>query len=120
MKPMSELTNLTGKTAVVTGGAVGIGFSVAHRLVEAGANVVIADIDETAWSFSKSRHAVTRRRSSPRLGPVRAASPGSASGPSGGGPGSGPPVPTPGRAAAGDAARLISARSPVPVPHAPA
>jgi 2-deoxy-D-gluconate 3-dehydrogenase len=48
MKPLSALTNLTGKTAVVTGGAVGIGLGVVRRLVEAGANVVIGDADETA------------------------------------------------------------------------
>lgn len=38
--------NLSGKTAIVTGGALGIGFGIAYRLAEAGANVVIADILE--------------------------------------------------------------------------
>lgn len=45
---LAELINLSGKTAVVTGGAMGIGRGIARRLHEAGANVVIADIDETA------------------------------------------------------------------------
>lgn len=38
--------DLTGKSAVVTGGAMGIGFGIANRLVEAGANVLIADLNE--------------------------------------------------------------------------
>ncbi len=45
---LAELINLSGKTAIVTGGAVGIGLGIARRLAEAGANVVIADIDESA------------------------------------------------------------------------
>ena len=46
--PSRELINLSGKTAIVTGGAVGIGFGIACRLAEAGANVVIGDIDKNA------------------------------------------------------------------------
>lgn len=45
-KTISELFNLSGKTAVVTGGAMGIGYGIVRRLYEAGANVVIADIDK--------------------------------------------------------------------------
>lgn len=41
-----ELMNLGGKTAIVTGGAMGIGLGIASRLAEAGANVLIADLDE--------------------------------------------------------------------------
>lgn len=37
--------NLQHKTAIVTGGAVGIGFGIAYRLAEAGARVVIHDIN---------------------------------------------------------------------------
>lgn len=45
MLPKNELLDLSGKTAIVTGGALGIGFGIAYRLTEAGANVVIADLD---------------------------------------------------------------------------
>lgn len=43
-----ELINLNGKTAIVTGGAMGIGFAIAYRLAQAGANAVIADVNEKA------------------------------------------------------------------------
>src|SRR3989338_7199506 len=46
MTPIYELLNLSGKTAIVTGGALGIGYGIASRLAEAGANVVIADYKE--------------------------------------------------------------------------
>lgn len=36
------VTGLKGKTAIVTGGATGLGYNVVNRLAEAGANVVIA------------------------------------------------------------------------------
>jgi NAD(P)-dependent dehydrogenase (short-subunit alcohol dehydrogenase family) len=40
-----SLINLDGKTAIITGGAMGIGHSIAKRLAEAGADVIIADIN---------------------------------------------------------------------------
>lgn len=43
--PLSELINLKGKTAVVTGGAQGLGYAISARLLEAGADVVILDFD---------------------------------------------------------------------------
>lgn len=42
---VADLLSLTGRTAIVTGGAMGIGRAVAERLAEAGAAVVIADVD---------------------------------------------------------------------------
>lgn len=44
MKSIQDLFNLRGKTAIVTGGANGIGKAAAHLLAQAGANVVIADL----------------------------------------------------------------------------
>ena len=46
MKPIQELINLTGKAAIVTGGAKGIGYGICCRLAEAGAKVLVADLDE--------------------------------------------------------------------------
>jgi len=46
MKTLSELLDLQNKSAVVTGGAKGIGYGIAYRLAEAGASVLIADLDE--------------------------------------------------------------------------
>lgn len=43
---LQQSIDLNGKTAVVTGGAMGIGFGISYRLAEAGANVVIADLNE--------------------------------------------------------------------------
>ena len=45
MKPIAELLDLTGRSAVVTGGAKGIGAGIAYRLAEAGAAVLVADQD---------------------------------------------------------------------------
>lgn len=47
-KPLQQLIDLKGKTAIVTGGAMGIGFGIAYRLAEAGANIVISDLNEEA------------------------------------------------------------------------
>lgn len=43
---VNELFSLKGKTAIVTGGGSGLGYTVVNRLCEAGANVVIASRGE--------------------------------------------------------------------------
>lgn len=47
MRSYSELLRLEGKVAVVTGAARGIGQAIAERLAEAGAAVLVTDVDET-------------------------------------------------------------------------
>lgn len=46
MKSLNELLNLSGQTAIITGGSRGIGLGIAYRLAEAGANVVIASLKD--------------------------------------------------------------------------
>jgi len=43
--PLRELINLNGKGAIITGGAIGIGLAISRRLAEAGAKVLIADLN---------------------------------------------------------------------------
>jgi NAD(P)-dependent dehydrogenase (short-subunit alcohol dehydrogenase family) len=50
-----EKFRLDGRTALVTGGASGIGLSAAQALGEAGARVVIADLDQTTIDAEVSR-----------------------------------------------------------------
>lgn len=55
--PQNKLLDLSGKTAIVTG-AVGIGFGIAYRLAEAGANVVVAsrkkeEVDESVHKLTE-------------------------------------------------------------------
>ena len=59
-KKVSELLDLTGQVAIITGSAMGIGQGIAARLHEAGAKVVIADFNEeiassTAATFNQVR-----------------------------------------------------------------
>ena len=50
----------TGKVAVITGAAIGIGFEMASRLAQAGASVLINDVDEAAAIAAKQ--ALSRSR----------------------------------------------------------
>ena len=55
MTGIQELFDLTGRTALITGGAGFLGQQFSEALVEAGANVVAADINqEAAESFAES------------------------------------------------------------------
>jgi len=45
---LTALIDLTGKTAVVTGGGKGMGRDICHCLAQAGATVCVADIDDSA------------------------------------------------------------------------
>lgn len=46
LAPISNIMNLSGKVAIVTGGANGIGLGIVYRLAEAGASVVVADLNK--------------------------------------------------------------------------
>src|SRR2546423_3958231 len=61
--PLAELVSLAGRAAVVTGAARGIGAGIAARLAEAGAEVVVADIDaEAAVAVAKELEEAHGRR----------------------------------------------------------
>ena len=60
-----EMFKLDGKVAVITGAAKGIGFATAYALSEAGATVVVADMDgEAAARASASLNAQGRKTTS--------------------------------------------------------
>lgn len=61
ISPLSEIMNLSGKTAIVTGGAMGIGLGIVSRLAEAGAKIVIVDMNEKAGNDAVVALAVKNR-----------------------------------------------------------
>jgi NAD(P)-dependent dehydrogenase (short-subunit alcohol dehydrogenase family) len=61
-RSINELISLADRRAVVTGGAYGIGAAVARRLAEAGARVLIGDLDEKAAKATADEVAGTTGR----------------------------------------------------------
>ena len=45
-KPLGELVSLKGRRALITGSAAGIGRAMAERFADAGADLILVDIDE--------------------------------------------------------------------------
>lgn len=63
--PLSDLISLAGRRAVVTGGAAGLGLAICRRMAEAGAEVLVADIDgEGAEKAARELEAAGRRATS--------------------------------------------------------
>lgn len=60
--PIHELISLQGKVAAITGGARGIGFAIAKRYAEAGADVIIGDLDKGAAEASAEELALYGHR----------------------------------------------------------
>lgn len=51
-RPMEEMFSVKGKTAIVTGGTSGLGFNIALRLLQGGANLVIAGSSEEKGAYT--------------------------------------------------------------------
>lgn len=52
---IAELISLKGRSAVITGAAQGLGFAIAKRLAEAGADIILADINGNLAKEAASR-----------------------------------------------------------------
>ena len=53
LKPLSELTSLKGKRALITGSGSGIGKAIVYRFAEAGADLELVDINKKSWDIVK-------------------------------------------------------------------
>lgn len=51
-RPIEEMFSVKGKTAIVTGGTSGLGFNIGLRLLQGGANLVIAGSSEERWAHT--------------------------------------------------------------------
>ena len=51
-RPLEEMFSVKGKVAIVTGGTSGLGFNIVLRLLQGGANVVIAGSSETKGAYT--------------------------------------------------------------------
>ncbi|HCT90177.1 MAG TPA: hypothetical protein DF613_02160 [Lachnospiraceae bacterium] len=51
-RPMEEMFSAKGKTAIVTGGTSGLGFNIALRLLQGGANVVLAGSSDAKGAYT--------------------------------------------------------------------
>ncbi|MEV5498311.1 SDR family NAD(P)-dependent oxidoreductase [Nonomuraea fuscirosea] len=58
---MAVTIDLTGRTALVTGGAGGLGFACARALAEAGAGVVLSDLEDTRLTGAAAQLGATAR-----------------------------------------------------------
>ena len=51
-RPMEEMFSVRGKTAIITGATSGLGFNIALRLLQGGANVVIAGSSQKKGDYT--------------------------------------------------------------------
>ena len=61
-RSLIDLLSISGRGAVVTGGARGIGLAIAHRMAEAGADVLIADSDHDEATVAAARLTIVTGR----------------------------------------------------------
>ena len=54
--------DLKNRVAVITGGAQGFGFSIAERLIQSGAIVIIWDLDEESAKKAKEKFLLKNKR----------------------------------------------------------
>ena len=59
------MIDLSGKTALVTGAASGIGYGIAKRLAECGANVAVCDIESNVHNIANEIGALGLRVEKP-------------------------------------------------------